>query len=184
MGHLISDDSLKPDPEKVVSIMQMQKPTEIKSMQRFIGFVNFLAKFIPSLSTICEPLLKLSCKDAFWTLLSKQETAFKKIKQLVTAAPVLQFYDLTKEVTIQCDASSSGLGAVLMQDGHPIAYVSKVLTTTERYYAQILKGCLAIKFSSTKFDQYIYVRTMVKIHTDYKSLETVFERALLAAPKR
>ena len=71
-----------------------------------------------------------------------------------------------------------------MQDGHPIAYVSKVLTTTERYYAQILKGCLAIKFSSTKFDQYIYVRTMVKIHTDYKSLETVFERALLAAPKR
>ena len=162
----------------------MQKPTEIKSRQRFIGFVNFLAKFIPSLSTICEPLLKLSCKDAFWTLLSKQETAFKKIKQLVTAAPVLQFYDLTKEVTIQCDASSSGLGAVLMQDGHPIAYVSKVLTTTERYYAQILKGCLAIKFSSTKFDQYIYVRTMVKIHTDYKSLETVFERALLAAPKR
>ena len=94
MGHLISDDSLKPDPEKVVSIMQMQKPTEIKSMQRFIGFVNFLAKFIPSLSKICEPLLKLSCKDAFWTLLSKQETAFKKIKQLVTAAPVLQFYDL------------------------------------------------------------------------------------------
>lgn len=52
---------------------------------------------------------------------------------------VLQFYDLTKEVTIQCDTSSSGLGAILIQDGRPIAYASKALTTTERNYAQIEK---------------------------------------------
>ena len=73
-------------------------------MQRLFGFVNYLAKFLPNLSTICEPLLKLSCKDASWTWQPEQEAAFKKIKQLVTVAPVLQFCDATKEVTIQCDA--------------------------------------------------------------------------------
>ena len=153
-------------------------------MQQFIGFVNYLAKFLPNLSTICEPLLKLPCKDATWTWQSEQEAAFKKIKELVTAAPVLQFYDVNKEVTIQCDASSSRLGALLIQDGHPIAYTSKALTTTERNYAQIEKECLAVVFACTKFDQYIYDRIVITIHKDHKTLETVFKKGLLAASKR
>ena len=56
MGHLIPGDGLKPDPEKVAGIMKIQKPTDIKSMQWFIGFVNYFTKFLPNLSTICEPL--------------------------------------------------------------------------------------------------------------------------------
>ena len=92
----------------------MEKSSDIKSMQWFIGFVNYLAKFFPNVSNICEPLRKLSCKDASWTWQSKQEVAFKIIKQLVTAVPVLQFHDVTKEVTIQCDTSSSWFGPVLM----------------------------------------------------------------------
>ena len=58
LGHLISGDGLKRDPEKVAAIMKMQKPTDMKSTQRFIGFVNYLAKLLPNLSTICEPLRK------------------------------------------------------------------------------------------------------------------------------
>ena len=120
----------------------------------------------------------------YWTWQSGQEAAFKKIKQLVTAALTLQFYDVTKEVTNQCDGSSSGLGAVLIQDGHPIAYPSKELTTTERNYAQNEKEYLDIVFACTKFDQYIYGRTMVTIHTDHKPLQTILKKALLAASKR
>ena len=71
-----------------------------------------------------------------------------------------------------------------MQDGHPIVYASKTLTTTERNYAQIEKECLTIVFACTKFDQYIYGRTMVKLHTAYKPLEIIFKKVLLAAPKR
>ena len=184
LDHFTSGDGLKTGPEKVAAIMKMQNPTDIKSMQRFIGFVNYLAKFLPNLSTICQLLCKLSCKGASWTWQSEQEAAFKKIKQLVTAAPVLQFCSVNKEVTVQCDANSSGLGAVLKQERHPIAYASKALTTTERNYAQIEEECLAIVFACTKFDQYIYGRTMVTIHTDHKPLETIFKKALLAAPKR
>ena len=113
----------------------------------------------------------------------RTRSSIKKIKQLVTAAPVFQFYDVNK-VTIQCDASSSGLGAVLMQDGHPITYASKALTTTKRNYTQTEKECLAIVFACTKFDQHIYGRTMATIHTYHKPLETIFKKALLTAPKR
>ena len=64
LGHLISGDCLKPDHEKVGTIVKMEKPTDIKALQQFIGFVNYLAKFLPKFSTIYEPLCKLSGKDA------------------------------------------------------------------------------------------------------------------------
>ena len=73
----------------------------------------------------------------------------------ITAAPVLQFYDVTKEVTIQCDTSSSRLGAVMMQDGHPIASASKALTTTARNYAQIEKECCAL---------YLHAQNLINIY--------------------
>ena len=96
LGHLIPGDGLKPDPQKVAAIMKIKKPTDIKSMQQCIEFLNYGAKSTPNLSTICEPLRKLSRKDASWTWQPEQEAAFKKIKPLVTAAPVLQFFDVTK----------------------------------------------------------------------------------------
>ena len=120
----------------------MQEPTDIKPMQRFNGFVNCVAKFLPNMSTICEPLRILTCKYESWTWKSHQEASFKKIKQLATAAPVLQFYDIIKEVTIPCDQSSSGFAAMLRQDRHPVAYVSKALTTAERNYAKTENECL------------------------------------------
>ena len=78
-------------------------------------------------------------------------------QQMVTAAPVLQFYDVTKEVTIQCDASSLGLGAVLMKEGHPIAYGSKTVTATDRNYAQIGKECLVIAL-------YLHAQNLIYIY--------------------
>ena len=74
-----------------------------------------------------------------------------------TAAPVLAYYDVKREVTIQCDASQSGLGAVLLQKGRSVCYSSRALTTTEENYAQVEKE-LAIVFSCEIFDQYVYGR--------------------------
>ena len=121
-------------------------------MQWFTWLVHYLVKFLPNLSIICEGLCQLSWKDASSTWQSEQEAAFKRIKQLVTAPPVLQLCDITKEVTIQCDASSLGLGVVLMRDGHPIAYDSKALTTTKRNFPKIKKKHVAIVLvACTKF---------------------------------
>ena len=80
------------------------------------------------------------------------------IRELITAAPVLAYYDVKREVTIQCDASHSGLGAVLLQEGRPVCYASRALTTTDENYAQVEKELLAIVFSCEKCNQYVYGR--------------------------
>ena len=68
-----------------------------------------------------------------------QDEAMMNLKQALTEAPILHFYDPKKQSTIQADASQDGLGACLMQDNHPIAYASRSLTDAERNYAQIEK---------------------------------------------
>ena len=78
------------------------------------------------------------------------------MKRLVSEAPVLRFYDPDKELSIQCDASQTGLGAALLQDGKPLAFVSRALTDTETRYAQLEKEMLAVVWSIETFVQYIY----------------------------
>ena len=74
--HLLTADGLKADPEKVKAVVNMPKPTNVKEVQRLVGFVNYLAKFLPQLSTVYEPLRKLVCKDNKWMWESQQEEAF------------------------------------------------------------------------------------------------------------
>ena len=94
------------------------------------------------------------------------------IKKFLTEAPVLKYYDVSKSVTVQCDASQSGLGAVLLQDGQPICYASRALTDTEMRYAQIEKEMLAIVWSCEKFDQYLYGRDTVTVESDHEPLKS------------
>lgn len=91
-----------------------------------------------------------------------QQTAFEKLKEMVTHIPVLYYYNLKEEVTLQCDASQSGLGGSLMQNGQPIAYTSRALTLAETLYAQIEKELLAIVFACDCFDAYVHDRVLVK----------------------
>ena len=87
----------------------------------------------------------LTDSNSVFDWLPQQEDAFVSIKELITQAPVLRYFDVSKEVTIKCDDSSDvGLGAVLTQDGQPVAYDSHALTQAERNYPQIEKECLAI----------------------------------------
>ena len=184
MGHLLTSSGLRPDPQKVKAVLDMPKPDGVQAVQRFLGFVNYLAKFLPRLSDLSEPLRRLTDKDAVWYWLPQHDEAIGSIKKLVTDHPVLRYYDVKEEVTIQCDASEVGLGAALLQKGQPVAYASRSLTATERRYAQIEKECLAIVFACERFDQYIHGRECVTVRTDHKPLETIFQKSLLTAPRR
>ena len=82
------------------------------------------------------------------------------MKQLITREPVLRYFDNTREVKLQCDASDSGLGAVIMQEGQPVAFSSRALTNTEKNYAQIEKELLSTVHSCIRFDQYVYGREL------------------------
>ena len=183
LGHIITADGLKPDPDKVKAIDDMPRPIDIEGVQRFNGFVNYLAKFLPKLSEVTEPIRQLTRKDVPWNWSASQENAFVLMKELVKEAPVLQFFDNHKPLMIQCDASEKGLGAALLQDGKPVAFASRALTDTETRYAQIEKELLAIVFSVEKFDQFTFGRT-VHVQSDHKPLESILKKPLHRAPKR
>ena len=183
IGHVLTPDGLKPDPSKVKAIVAMPTPSGKKALQGLLGMTTYLAKFLPSLSDVTEPLRRLLDKDVQWHWNETQEKSWKQVKQLITREPVLKYFDRSKEVTLQCDASESGLGAVILQEGQPIAFSSRALTSTERNYAQIEKEPLSIVHGCTRFDQYVYGRS-ITVQTDHKPLETIFKKSLLSAPKR
>ena len=155
----------------------------IQDVQRLNGFVNYLAKFLPRLAEVMEPIRRLTRKDVEWEWSDEQDMAFNKVKKLVTEAPVLSYYDPTRELEIQCDASQRGLGAALLQGGRPIAYTSRALTDTEERYAQIEKEMLAIVFSLEKFNQYTFGQ-LVKVQSDHKPLESILRKPFSSAPRR
>ena len=183
LGHVISKDGLKPDPEKIKAVQEMPRPSDIEGVRRLNGFVNYLAKFLPRLSDVMEPIRQLTRKNVPWTWSDAQENALKQVKKLVTEAPVLRFYDPAKPLSIQCDSSKTGLGAVLLQDDQPLAFVSRALTDAETRYAQLEKEMLAITWSVEKFHQYTFGRT-THIVSDHKPLESIMKKNLACAPKR
>ena len=184
IGHVATDKGLCVDPAKVRAIVEMPPPSDVTGIQRLLGMIQYLSKFLPCLSDMTKPLRDLTQKDAEWVWDQPQQKSLETIKQAVTSTPVLRYYSLQEEVTLQCDASQHGLGAALMQNGQPVAYASRALTSAETRYALIKKELLAIVFACDHFEAYIYGRERVNVETDHKPLEMIALKPLNSAPKR
>uniref|UniRef100_A0A3B3HY91 Gypsy retrotransposon integrase-like protein 1 n=1 Tax=Oryzias latipes TaxID=8090 RepID=A0A3B3HY91_ORYLA len=183
VGHLITADGLKPDPVKTEAVRCMPPPTDKEGVRRFLGFVTYLSKFIPNLSEIDAPLRQLTKRDVEFMWQPAQQQAFEKLKDVCTNPPVLKFFDVSKPVEIYCDASSTGLGAVLIQDDRPVAFSSRSMTDAETRYAQIEKEMLSIVHACTKFHHYIFGKH-VTVFNDHKPLEDIYKKPLLSTPLR
>ena len=183
MGHVLSDKGLQVDPAKVQAITDLPVPTSVVELKRFLGMVGYLSRFVPNISEVLAPLRQLTQHKVDWFWSPACQAAFEKVKVLLTSAPVLRFYDPRREATVQCDASKAGLGAVLLQDGHPVMYCSRSLTCAEQAYSQIEKELLAIVFAMTRLDQFVYGRT-VTVQSDHKPLEAIMCKPLGDAPLR
>jgi hypothetical protein len=159
----------------------MSPPTDVAGVHRLLGMAQYLGKFLPHLSDLTKPLRELTQKESVWVWDHPQKGAFEALQRAVTSTPVLRYYNLQEEVTLQCDASQSGLGAALMQNGQPVAYTSRALTPTETCYAQIEKELLAIVFACDRFEAYIYGRKEVNMESDD---QMIIKKPLHSAPKR
>ncbi len=138
----------------------MEAPSNVPELRRFLGMANHLGKFSPRLAQISQPLRELLNTKHSWIWGLNQEQAFNHIKRELTEATVLALYDPATPTKVSADASSYGLGAVLLQKNndqwHPVAYASKSMTETERRYAQVEKEALAITWACDRFSDYSF----------------------------
>ena len=103
VGNIISQDGLKPEDDKVKAILKMPTPTNREELLRIMGMLNFLAQFIPNMSTVSAPLRDLLKKDTPWMWNPEHSKALETLKTLTNSKPVLRFFDAQKETVIQCD---------------------------------------------------------------------------------
>ena len=162
----------------------MTPPNNAKGVQRFLGMCKYLSRFTPNLAEVVKPLTELTHGNAVWSWSSQHDKGFKTAKSLIANAATLKFFDVNKPCVLQVDASDTGLGGALLQDGQPVAFTSSTLSATEVNYAPIEKECLAIKLACTKFYQYLYGKQDVVVHSDHQPLETIFKKPLSKAPRR
>ena len=139
VGHIISAQGLKPDPEKVQAMKEMAPPATKEDVRWLLGSIQYLAKFLPMLAEVETPLRELTKRDVLFHLDAPQAEAFQRLKDLFCTATVPADYDVKKETTIQCDASKNAVVAVLLQEGRRVAYASRKLRKSELNWAPIEK---------------------------------------------
>ena len=173
LGHFVDKDGIRADPSKTEAVAHMEAPQTTTDLRRFLGMTNQLGKFSPRLAELGQPLRELLSSKNTWTWGPEQERAFSNMKEEITKSTVLAHYDPQAPTKISADASSFGLGAVLLQKNNdewkPVAYASRSLTETERRYAQIEKEALAATWSCEKFRDYVLGKQF-EIETDHKPL--------------
>lgn len=171
LGHILTKDGIKPNPNKIKDINQIMLPKTEKQLKSFLGMTGFYRKFIKDYAKIAYPLIKYLKKDTKINVKDPQYIeAFEKLKLLISSHPILKFPNYEKEFVVTTDASDYAIGAVLSQEGHPICYVSRTLNKHERNYSVTDKEFLAIVYSVNYFRPYLYGRKF-KIITDHAPIK-------------
>ena len=178
LGHVITSNSIKPDPEKLAAILEMEEPEDVSAVRRFLGMINYLRKFIPHVPARTKPLRDLLNKHSAWTWDHPQKRAFNDLKTALGSPHVLQMYNPKRETVVSADASQYSLGAVILQcqdngELQPIAYASRFLTKSEQNYGQIDKQALAVTWACEHFYMYILGKH-ITLETDHKPLIPLF----------
>ena len=172
LGHIVTDKGLLPDPMKIKSMAEMKEPQNEKELKRFLGFLQYLSKFLTNLAEIAVCLREANDKG-IWNWTKAQSKAFLEAKALIAAEQVmLKYCDRKKELTVQCDASDKAIGETLLQDDQPFEFSSRALRDAETRYAIIEKEILAIVWAIERYHQYTYGRHTTVL-SDHRCLQRI-----------
>ena len=150
LGHVFSAEGMGPDPQKVSAVCDWMVPTDPASLQSFLGLASYYHRYIPCFADIPAPLYHLTTKGVTFEWSPPCQSAFDNLKDALIQAPILKYPDFTslaKPFHLYTDASATGIGAVLEQSSHVIAYVSRALTKSEQNYSVIQRECLALVYA-------------------------------------
>ena len=158
LGHVFSAAGMEPDPQKVAAVHDWTTPTNVSDLRSFLGLASYYRRYIPRFADIAAPLHRLTEKGATFQWDPACQTAFDTLKEKLTQAPILTYPDLlpsSKPFSLQTDANAVGIGVVLEQAGHVVAYASRSLTQSERNYSVIQRECLAVVYGLKQFRHYL-----------------------------
>jgi len=157
-------------------MLKWPTPTTVTTLRGFLGLTGYYRKFVPHYGLLAQPLTQLLRKKQFiWSETAQQ--AFDQLKHAMTHTPVLTLLDFKEQFVTETDASDIGIGAVLMQKGQPIAYLSKALAQDHKHLSIYEKEFLALIMAVNKWRQYLQHQQFV-IRTDHKSLTYLTEQNL------
>jgi hypothetical protein len=177
LGLIFKAEGMTLDQERINAIECLENPQNKSELQRLLGIFNFVRQFIPNYAELTMPLRELLKKNNKFAWMEEHTRVLKKMKEKLTKGPVLANFDIKKKITIQADASKSGIGCCLLQEGKPVSFASRALSEAETRYAQIEKEFLSIVFATTKFHQYIYGFD-VEVLTDHKPLVSIMKKEI------
>jgi hypothetical protein len=168
LGHVIGAQGVQVHWDKIQVIRDWPLPRNITELKSFMGLCTYYWRYVKGFSQLTAPLTDLTKKGAFeWS--DEAQAVFDRMKDIMSSCPVLAFPDFTQPFVLECDASGVGIGAVLMQNNHPIAFESRKLRDYERLYPIYDKEMLAIMHALAKFRHYL-VGNRFKVKTDHNSL--------------
>lgn len=177
LGHVISDAGVSTDPSKVAAVAQCPTPSNTKELRGFLGLAGYYRKFVRNFGVISKPLTELLKKHALFVWTLQHEESFNALKSALCSAPVLALPDFSKPFAIESDACDNGVGAVLTQAGHPLAFFSKALGPKSRGLSTYEKEYLAILLVVQQWRPYLQHSEFI-IYTDQKSLAQLTEQRL------
>lgn len=173
LGHVITPDGIKPNPNKIEAIKNFPIPKTQKEIRSFLGLLGYYRKFINNFAKITKPFTKCLKKGETVKHTPEFLDAFEECKTLLCNDPILKYPDFSKQFELTTDSSNFALGAILAQDDHPIAYASRTLNPAEINYSTIEKEMLAIVWACKHFRPYLYGTKFI-IKTDHKPLQWLF----------
>jgi hypothetical protein len=176
LGHIVGADGVKPDPAKVQVIQDWPMPTNVAELRSFLGLAQYFRKFIQGYANTVCCLYDLLKANAAFTWGDAHTKAFEQVKYSLANAPVLKVPNPTQPFEIWTDASIHGIGAVLMQEGHPVAYESRKLSSAEYNYTTTEQELLAVVHALKTFRPYIQGKFTTNIFTDHRALEWLLSK--------
>lgn len=177
LGHIISKDGVATDQSKIEAVQTWPQPTTVKKVRAFLGLAGYYRRFIQGYGVISRPLTTLLKKGQPFIWSETVNNSFLALKQALVSAPVLKLPDFSKQFTLETDACHIGIGVVLMQEGHPIAFLSKALGPRVQALSTYEKECLAIILAVDKWRAYLQHKEFI-IKTDHQSLAHLTEQRL------